>query len=249
MKSLMLALILLLAGWLPLPAGAEEEIPLETVVRAVESPFRADTPHKSAIRDFQGEFVQESRLASLDRTQHGRGRVAVQFERNVAGRPPAAKFRWDYEEPTQHIISDGRNLWVYIPENRQVIHSEIETALDRPDDPMTFLTGLGNLSRDFQIAWGSPARDAKGNFALALTPRRPSPLLQRLQVVVEREAAAAGRRGKGGSFPLHSVTVFDPVGNSTEIAFRNVRVNRGLAAGLFQFQPPPGVEVVRPAGR
>jgi outer membrane lipoprotein carrier protein len=243
-----LMFLLLLAPLAPVAAAAPEEIPLETAVRALETPFRGDAAANVAIRDFQGEFSQESRLTSLDRSQRGRGRVAVHFQRTAPGRPPVASFRWDYEEPTpQQIVSDGKDLWVYVPENRQVIHSEVDAARQgQPEDPMTFLTGLGNLSRDFHIAWATPGRDAEGNPVLALTPRRPSSLLQRLQVVVDRQALAAARQGKGSIFPLRAVTIVDPVGNTTEIVFSKVRVNRGVPSGLFRFEPPPGVEVVRP---
>lgn len=246
----------LLALLLLLPAGAGAQGALSEVVDALEGPFRAGADRGAAIYDFEADFFQESRIASLERIQRGRGRVAVQFDRRAADRVPLARFRWDYEQPTtQEIVSDGRTLWVYLPENRQVIQSEIEqVALQRPDDPVTFLTGLGNLSRDFLITWASPNRDLEGNPVLELRPRRSSPMLERLLVVVAREAVDGGPRrisdkGAGPVFPILSTTVVDPGGNTTRIEFSKVRVNRGLSAGFFEFILPTGVEVVRPTGR
>jgi outer membrane lipoprotein carrier protein len=106
---------------------------------------------------------------------------------------PSVKFRWQYDQPTtQEIVSDGETLWVYLPENNQVIQSNIEMVNEaRQNDPMTFLTGLGNLSRDFQISWASPNRDIDSNYVLELRPRRVSSLMNRLVIVVDRYAVEA----------------------------------------------------------
>ncbi len=230
-----------------LPAAAPgAEGNLNQVVNALEAPFKADAA-RQAILDMQADFSQVSRLTSLDRQQHGGGKVAIQFSAAVNAQAPLTRFRWDYDRPTeQAIVSDGRTMWVYLPENRQVIESEIDSAgQNRTDDPMTFLTGLGNLSRDFQITWASPHQDAEGNYALELRPRRPSPLIDRMLVVVDRQAVHA--KGQKAVFPIVSTSVFDPGGNSTWIEFGNTRVNRGIAADRFRFVPPAGVEVLHPS--
>jgi outer membrane lipoprotein carrier protein len=157
-------------------------------------------------------------------------------------------FRWEYQEPNhQEIVSDGKTMWVYLPENSQVIISDIDfSSPSSPSDPMAFLTGLGNLSRDFLITWASPDRDAGGNYVLELQPRRPSPMIQRMLVVVNRDAVLQTGAVSPPVFPMLSTTVVDPNGNSTAIEFRDVRVNRGLADSFFRFSPPEGVEVLRP---
>lgn len=249
-------------------AAAEVHVGLNDVIRALETPFKAEAVRQpgtaeSAIVDFQADFFQESRIASLDRVQRGRGEVAFKFDRGAsargfADRVPRTMFRWEYEQPTnQEIVSDGETMWVYLPENLQVIQSNIEVASRaRSNDPVTFLTGLGNLSRDFNIRWASPNTDIEGNYVLELTPRRPSPLIQRLLIVVDRDAVLEAGPGleldlrsqTGDIFPILSTTVYDPNGNSTIIEFSDIRVNRGLTDRYFDFILPAGVEVIRPTG-
>lgn len=245
-RHAIMALILLV--WL-LPAAARAAS-LDEVVRTLESPFRAGASAATAIRDFKADFSQESKIASLDRTQQGRGKVAMRFVRKDPDQPPVVQFRWDYSEPNdQLIVSDGRTMWVYVPENRQVIESEVaEVKRSDGNDPLTFLTGLGNLGRDFTIAFATPDRDAEGNWVLELTPRKPSPLVARLQIVVDRRAVEAFSRGgnTGGYLPLHSSLVVDSGGNSTRIEFSDIRINQGLGDKDFRFTVPAGVEVVRP---
>lgn len=178
--------LLLICCFLPSLAGAKE-ITLDEVVNALETPFKATT--KAGIVDFQAEFSQESRLASIDRTQHGRGQVSFKFMHRESDGSPVAMFRWVYSEPTpQEIIADGQTMWAYQPENRQVIKSDIGQLSQQGDNPVTFLSGLGNLSRDFQVRWGVPKSDSDGNYILELQPRRKSQLIQSVKIVVDRDA-------------------------------------------------------------
>jgi outer membrane lipoprotein carrier protein len=240
----LLAILLLIA----VPAVSfGEDVSLERVIQALEAPFGQKGEKGGAIADFEADFRQESRLASLERTQRGRGTVAVKFGPKLGTQASLAKFRWDYEQPArQEIISDGRTLWVYLPENRQVIESQLDLSETRPDDPVTFLTGLGNLSRDFQIDWGRPNRDKDGHWVLELRPRRPSPLIDTLQVTVNKEAVSSPN---AAAFPIRSTRVIDPTGNETFIEFADVRINRGLGDELFRFRIPEGVEVIRPSNQ
>jgi len=253
MKRIVLLVLFLLAFLnAPQAVSAKDDAGLNDVINTLEDPFKAKGKAPSAIADFQADFSQESRVASLDRVQRGGGRVTVKFDRARSDRPPRLLFRWEYQQPTvQEIVSNGQTLWVYLPENRQVIQSEIDnTGQPRPDDPLTFLTSLGNLSRDFLIAWATPNQDEQGNYILELRPRNPSAMLQKLLVVVARDAVVeVTRRGKPGStFPILSTTVYDPSENSTRIGFSGVKVNRRMPDSFFDFVPPAGVEVVRPTG-
>lgn len=221
---------------------------LNDVIRALEGPFQGNGVH--AVRDVQADFFQESRIEALDRIQRGRGRVSFSFEPGDGRRAGVASFNWEYDEPNrQEIVSDGRTMWVYLPENRQVIESDIsQIGRANATNPVTFLSGLGNLSRDFSIMWAEPNIDSGGNFIVELRPRQASELIRNLVLVVDRDAAFAQARGGADRayFPILSSTVVDPSGNRTIIEFRNIRVNLGLSPFTFRFTLPPGVEVVRP---
>lgn len=205
---------------------------LDVVLAAVEGPFKSGT-----IADFRGEFFQESRIASLGKIQRAQGEVAVKF---AAG---GVKFKWDYETPArQQVISDGRMLWVYVPENTQVIETDLMLSRQAGgDNPMAFLTGLGNLSRDFIVVWGTPPQDSESNYRLRLTPRRHSQLIKEIDMVVDYDAVE-----KGEGFPILATIVTDPGGNRTTIEFSSIETNRGLLDLEFDFIAPAGVDTVYP---
>lgn len=230
-------------------------IGLSDVINTLETPFKKTASKEpgtatSGIFDFQADFFQESRIASIDRVQRGRGEVSFKFERQQGTASPLAMFRWEYQEPNiQEIVSDGRSLWVYQSENRQVIESDIsQLSRQQSDNPVTFLSRLGTLSHDFTIAWGTPSTDQDGNYVLELQPRRDSQLVQRLLIVVARAAVAdyVDNQRSGEIFPILLTRVDDPQGNRTSIEFKGIRLNRQLSADFFHFQRPEGVEVVRP---
>jgi outer membrane lipoprotein carrier protein len=236
-------------------ATGASAVELNDVVRTLETPFQANAGKSTRINDYSADFSQESRIASLDRMQRASGRIEVAFADQEPQRPGVVKFRWLYLQPTsQEIVSDGKTLWVYLPENNQVIQSDIETGTQaRQNDPMVFLTGLGNLTRDFQISWATPSSDSDGNHVLELTPRMASPMLSRLVIVVDHLAVEAdlehSQKSKDAArFPIISTTIYDPNGNSTIIAFNNLHINIGLPDTHFAFTIPEGVQVVRPPG-
>ena len=248
-----LILLALLALGFFNPAIAAEDLSLQDVLQALESPFKTDMKQIKGVRidDFQAEFLQQSHIASIDRTQHGAGSVGFRFIRDDAGQQASAMFRWEYREPNvQEIISDGRTMWFYLPENRQVIESDMTKLVSRQgENPVTFLSGLGNLTRDFSVDWADPQSDVDGNPVLALRPLKNSQFIDRLEVVVAQKAVDqfVKQRKAGLVFPILSTAVVDPNGNRTAIFFQKVRINQGLSKDSFRFQTPEGVEVVHPS--
>lgn len=231
-------------------------VSLSDVVNTLETPFQAETAADYRILDYSADFSQESKIASLDRLQRANGRVEVAFGYRAVPTKrtgPTVKFHWQYDSPTtQKIVSNGTTMWVYLPENNQVIESNLE-LVNKADqsDPMAFLTGLGNLSRDFSISWAMPQQDTEGNYVLQMTPRQSSALIGKLVIVVDRHAVERFHnrdKAKRPWFPIRSTTVYDPSGNSTVIQFSNLSVNHGIPDTVFDFIVPEGVQVVRPTG-
>jgi len=246
LTRLLISLLLLL---LPTFAGAVE-IRLNDVVTALETPFRSEIKPSGQIHNFRADFLQKSHIVSIGKTQHGKGKVSFSFTTTAKDNFSRAKFRWEYLEPTlQEIISDGQTMWVYMPENRQVIESNIgHFDAQKGQNPVTFLSGLGNLSQNFLIAWDSSKTDRNGNYLLQLKPRQPSQFIQLIEIVVNAKAVNSWlqKQETGKIFPIKTTIVTDPQGNRTSIQFKNVNVNQLLAEKMFSFVRPAGVELVNP---
>jgi outer membrane lipoprotein-sorting protein len=181
------------------------------------------------------------------------------FIKTATGSTPLM-FRFDYFRPTrQEIVSDGQLLWMYLPENKQAIRSELASTLPtmgfNPDREraVNFLQGLGRVSKDFTITFASGGMyDQAGNYVLELQPNRPMASIRRMLVVVRREAVLAKADPAKNlfrveyNFPIMASTVYDHQGNSTSMEFSNPRVNLMIPDSLFNFIPPGYVQIVRP---
>ena len=232
---------------------------LQDVVDTLEQSYRN-------LGSVTADFFQRSTLVEKQREMRADGQFYLKLQQVGGADSPKVMFRFDYFRPTRHeIVCDGSTLWTYLPENRQVIQSDVREAfnplsLDNSGRANNFLQGLGRISRDFQITFASQMQDPAGNYLLELTPRRATAAIERLFLVVSRDAvinyvqnqrkiaralSSLGNRQEL-AFPLLSSTMRDHRGNSSTLEFSNIKANAMLADMLFNFAVPGGVQVVRP---
>jgi outer membrane lipoprotein carrier protein len=217
---------------------------LNDVVKKVEGNYKN-------IVAFRGSFNQTATLKTLNKVQQAQGDLFYKSEIDAIKKTKIVnKFKWEYKTPTeQEIISDGKTLWMYFPENRQVyIYDLTETfaqeVAGEGQIPGNFLTSLGDLRRDFNVQWGTPRdRDARGNYIIELVPKRPMVNVRNIFLVVPKELVTAapartpltameGQRCTydnnpcTGSkiFPVLASTVYDSFGNMTNIEFADIEV-------------------------
>src|SRR5687767_10553574 len=96
------------------------------------------------IRDFEADFVQTYEGGVLRTKTTERGTVAIK-------RP--GRMRWVYTKPERkEFVSDGTRLYSYLPADKQVIVSPAPEG--QSNTPALFLTGKGNLVRDFTPSFG-----------------------------------------------------------------------------------------------
>ena len=197
----------------------------------------------ATLDDMQAQFSQTSRLKTMNREEKGGGELFIK-----KGSGKDAMFRFNYSKPKQQIISNGSKVWYYLPEQKQVMVMELSQLFEDGNGvALNYLTGMGHVSKDFNIAFAAEPRDSKGNYVLELVPKKKSPAMAKLQLTVEAAAVDAFiSKGRPSSpFPIVSSTVFDQIGNSTRIEFGSVKTNRGMDSSKFNFKVPSGVEVVR----
>lgn len=215
----------------PISATAQEAT-IQQVVSALEQGY-------TGLKDMQATFSQTTTLPGLPKPQKGNGELLLR-------RPDkgAAQFRFDYASPRQQIVSNGRQLWFYQPENRQVIVTSVEAMMKSGGNlAMAYLTGLGNVSKDFSAAFAKEAKDRNGNYQIELTPHNPSPALSKLRLTISREAVENPDKAMG--FPIVSSVVIDFNGTETRIDYSKVRTNSGISSSRFNFKIPEGTEIIK----
>jgi len=175
-----------------------------------------------ATRTLTADFHQIVESPALAGTLESSGTLAFEKPNHM---------RWDYKPPDpQLVVGDGETLWIYQPDDHQVIKAPLSEAF-HANTPVTFLAGLGRLERDFAA---SLDEDRPERWVLRLVPHRDQGLGTLVLVVRKSDAG------------LEEARITDPLGTTTRLVLANERRNVTLDPGLFRFTPPPGVDVIRP---
>ena len=155
------------------------------------------------------------------------GRLISTSRGTVTIRRPL-QFRWNYDVPDrQVIVSDGVTLWWYDADLEQVTVRPIRPTLG--GTPAVFLARSRTIDESFRTKVLAPA---DGLDWLEMTPIDPDAAFREIRV---------GMRGK----EVRRIEMVDGFGQTTQIEFSRIEYEPPIEEGLFRFEPPPGVDVIR----
>lgn len=173
---------------------------------------------------FTARFTQTSTLKAMDITDTASGRAFFK-------RP--GKMRWEYEEPTpQQIITDGEHLWIYKPEESQVIVGKAP-ALFGNGGGVDLLTQIKKIPEQFQVV-RVPEPDSPEAYQLRLIPRQET----------DDDVAALYLTIRRDSFDLVEIQTVNPYGDTTTIAFHQIEFADQMDDKLFSFEIPLAADVI-----
>ena len=217
----MVACSLLGAGVAVPTAQPSQSSSAESVARDLQQKY-------DRITDFAADFVHSYKGGVLKQQATERGRLIVK---------KPGKMRWEYSSPEKKLfISDGRKIYSYIPQDKQVIVSTVPQD-DQAPTPALFLTGKGNLVRDFTVAFDKVPEAPPGSVALKLTPRTRETEYDFLTLVLEPN-----------TLRLQMLITADSQGGRSAFTFSNLKENVGVADTQFIFHMPRNVEVITDSG-
>ena len=214
-RTFIMGVILYLFGCALVPVFA---LPLEEIINNVQRTYRET-------EDLTADFIQESTLKSLNKTQTAAGKI---YYKN------RGKLRWDYKGTTeQEIVTDGETLWMYLPEDNQVIVNQLSKVY-QSNTSAFFLSEMGDLKKDFniQLVEATHGDNDKG-YHLKLIPRELQSNFDELFLWVDKR-----------NFLVVETYFYDFYGNLIRIKFQNHRVNNGLPDSMFVFKIPKDAEVI-----
>ena len=199
---------------LALPGTLFSETSEQQVLDAIQRQYEK-------VSTFEADFTQRSYVKMMNQTQSVKGTVKIK---------KPGKMKWVYGAPdTQILISDGKNLWLYVPEEEQATKVPVESIYSS-NTPALFLAGKGKLTRSFNVESVSQENQ---NILVTLVPKNEDQGLARLILHADKK-----------NYQITGLTVYDKLGNKTEIRFSQIRINREIPEEQFQLKTPPGVEIL-----
>jgi outer membrane lipoprotein carrier protein len=203
------------------PGGATGRgLGLDDLVARVQAQYDRTT-------HLHAHFRQEIRMRGFDQAQTGGGQVWIL---------KPGMMRWEYTIPErQTIIANGDMLWIYLPDERQVIRERAHESMGSRT-PALFLAGQARLTELFTVAGpSSQAPGEEGPLRLELTPKEGALPYAQVQLGIDPS-----------SYQVVRVRLVDPLGNVTTMWFSDIDTAGAVDPALFQFQVPPGVDVISP---
>jgi outer membrane lipoprotein carrier protein len=194
---------------------AQSKLTADALARSLQQRYQG-------IKDFSADFVHSYRGGVLKTQSEERGKVSVK---------KPSRMHWTYIAPEKkEFVSDGVKIYSYIPQDRQVIVSNVPPD-NQATTPALFLAGKGDISRDFSATYAQAT--IPGSVALKLTPRHNQPDYEYLVVALDP-----------ASLQIRALITRDHEGGESTLAFTNLKENQGISDKEFAFKIPKGVDVV-----
>jgi outer membrane lipoprotein-sorting protein len=218
-----------------LPAGATQ--PPELAQPAADADFEASLKAADAkaatITDLSARFEQTKKTAMLRRPLVSSGTV----------RTKGTATRWDTEKP--HVSAmriDESQIRVYYPDQKTLETFDVDVSMRRitatPLPRLDLVREQFSVSRanvgDLGVGVGQAVERYIG---ILLTPKEESlrKHVERVRVVIERSTGCAT-----------TVEIVDADGDTTVIAFTDVKTNTGIADADLNLTVPEGTKLVKP---
>ncbi|MCU0559295.1 MAG: outer membrane lipoprotein carrier protein LolA [Desulfobacterales bacterium] len=198
------------------PALLAQSMPsLDTVLREVEKRYTA--------AQFSAEFLQESTIRAMEITDFASGRIYVRYP---------GMMRWEYEKPEpQAIITDGTKLWVYRPQDNQVLTGSAPVFF-RDGKGASFLSDIRLVRQKFTITLHPP--EGENLYELRLVPRESTLNISQVRLLITPR-----------TYTIARIVTLNDYGDDTRIDIINTQFSVELNPALFSFEIPPGADVQR----
>ncbi|MES9850359.1 MAG: outer membrane lipoprotein carrier protein LolA [Candidatus Thiodiazotropha sp. L084R] len=137
------------------------------------------------------------------------------------------QLRWEYQTPSQQlIVADGSRVWLHDIELEQVSHRSQDAVLK--GTPAQLLSDLGPVSQHFDV---NELGD-EGNLTwLELIPKAEEAQFSSVRLALNDNS-------------LERMEMFDNFGQVTRFFFDNMLRNPELNDSLFEFEPPPLIDLI-----
>ena len=171
---------------------------------------------------FSADFIQVSTIKAMEITDSAAGKLSVKYP---------GKMRWVYQTPEEQIIvSDGEHLWIYRPQDNQVLRGQAATFFG-DGKGAGFLSDIRKIRDDFSIT----LEDIRfgESYSLVMVPRQKTWDLVRINLLVSKQ-----------DYHITQVYTYNAYEDVTRIEFSNLVFNGAMEPSLFEFKIPDNVDIL-----
>ena len=172
---------------------------------------------------FSADFVQESTLKALDIIDSATGKMMVKYP---------GMMRWEYEKPDKQIIvTDGKSLWVYRPEDNQVMMGAAPVFFGEGKGA-GFLSNMTVLRKKFNITLENTLPD--GLIELKLIPKKKAFDISAIYLFLSKK-----------TFVITEIITCNTYDDKTSIKLYRIKFTKDMDDTEFAFTLPEDVDILQ----
>ncbi len=193
----------------------KSSLALDDIIERVENRYN--------VSSFSARFAQASTLKAMEITDTASGLIFVK-------RP--GMMRWVYENPErQIIITDGNILWIYRPEENQVMVGKAPAFFGNGKGA-GFLSDIKLIRKKFSIFLEK--KESDDYHVLKLLPKEQSIDLSVIYLSISKK-----------TFDIVQIVTHNSYGDETRIELSNIQFKQHLDDSIFSFKIPEGVDILQ----
>lgn len=172
-------------------------------------------------KSFEADFTQISILAALDITEKASGKAFFSHP---------GKMRWKYLEPEHHeIITNGKILWIFRPEENQVMQG---------DATQFFKSGAGgSFLSDISLI--------RKNYSVTIKEVTPDYVEINLKANIKNaDISSIVIRVSQKNNEIKRVVTYNPYDDTTLFEFNDIRFKE-MDSDIFEFKVPDEVNIIK----
>ena len=227
MKILKIIIISLILVFLNILSGLYDNLSLVLNSTAMASSLTLDeildrVEKRYAGAGFSARFDQVSTIKAMEISDTAFGKIFIK-------RP--GMMRWEYEKPEKQIIvTDGKELWIYRPEDKQVMVGNAPSYFGEGKGA-NFLSDIKLIRRNFSLTLEKSNRN--DYYLLKLLPWKKSFDLSVIYLSISKK-----------TFNVVQIVTLNAYEDETKIKLSNFQFKENLSDLMFRFQPPEGTDII-----
>jgi len=196
-------------------ASSGLSLSLEAIINGVEKRYSA--------LGFSARFYQTSTLKAMKITESASGMLVVK---------KPGMMRWEYEDPErQLVVTDGTNLWIYRPEDNQVMIGKAPSFFG-DGKGAGFLSDMERVRQNFAISLDGLTENSQ--YRLKLLPKKKTFNIATIYLTVSPK-----------TFDVVEVATYNEYEDETRIRLSDIQHREELEEALFHFKVPKDADIVK----
>jgi outer membrane lipoprotein carrier protein len=182
-----------------------------------------DIEKKYGGKGFCARFTQTASIKAMDISDTATGKICVK---------PPGMMRWEYETPEpQLIVTNGKDLWVYRPEDNQVMVGKSPVFFG-DGKGAGFLSDIKQIRTQFDVTLETP--EDPSLHRLRLLPRDKKLDISVIYLYVSQKDDSLVR-----------IVTFNAYDDETRVDLFDHEYNLDIDDGMFIFEIPKGVDILK----